>query len=83
LYLLPLHAFELEGGLGLLIGGLLLLEQGLKRLVRALLLPELLPCCGEQGDLGRWVDSQLLSLLGLFLGLALPRPPPRGWHGPA
>jgi hypothetical protein len=53
LYLLPLHAFELEGGLGHLTGGLLLLEQGPCRLVRTLLLPELLPRRGEQGDLVR------------------------------
>jgi hypothetical protein len=53
LYFLPRHAFALEGGLGILMGGLLLLEPGLCRLARALLLPELLPRRGKQGDLVR------------------------------
>jgi hypothetical protein len=51
LYFLPHHAFVLEGDMGLLTGGLLLLEPGLCRLARALLLPELLPHRGKRGDL--------------------------------
>jgi hypothetical protein len=53
LHFLPRHAFALEGGLGLLMGGLLLLEQGLCRLACALFLPELLPHHGKRGDLVR------------------------------
>jgi hypothetical protein len=50
------------------------LELSLHPLARALLLPELLLHHGKRGDLLNQVNSQLLSLLGLFLILALPRP---------
>jgi hypothetical protein len=66
----------LEGCLSLLEGGPLLLEPGLCRLARALLLPELFLHRGKRGDPARQVGSQLLSLLGPLLGLALPRPCP-------
>jgi hypothetical protein len=80
LCLLPRHAFTLEGSSGLLESGSLLLEPSFRLLARALLLLERalllleLPLCrGEGGIPLRQLDSQLLSLLGLLLGLALPR----------
>jgi hypothetical protein len=74
LCLLPRHAFSLEGSSGLLESRLLLLESSFRLLARALLLLELPLCRGERGIPLRQLDSQLLSLLGLLLGLALPRP---------
>jgi hypothetical protein len=50
---LPRHVFVLKGGLGLPVGGLLLLEQGLCRLAHAQFLLELLPRRGERGELVR------------------------------
>jgi hypothetical protein len=78
----PGRAFTLKGGLSILLGGLLLLEPGLCFLARTLLLLELLPRCGKRGDLVRQVGPQLLDLLGLLLGQALPRPRPLEWRGP-
>jgi hypothetical protein len=74
LCLLQRHAFTLECSSGLLESGSLLLKPSLCLLARALLLQELPLRRGERGSLLRQLDPQLLSLLGLLLGLALPRP---------
>jgi hypothetical protein len=66
----------LEGSLGLLLDGPLLLESGLCFLECTLLLPDLLPHCCKRDDLVRQVGPQLLGLFGLLLSLTLPRPCP-------
>jgi hypothetical protein len=62
----------LEGGPGLGKGGPLLLELGLRLLARNPFVPELLLRRGERGGLVRQAGPQLLCLLGLLFGLALP-----------
>jgi hypothetical protein len=74
LRLLPLHMLTLEGSPSFSKGGLLLLELSLHLLAHALLLLELPLRSGEWGDPVHQVGPQLPSLLGLLLGLALPRP---------
>jgi hypothetical protein len=74
LCLLQCHAFTLEGSSGLLESGSLLLEPSFRLLAHAIPLLELPLRCGERGSPLCQLDSQLLSLLGLLLGLALPRP---------
>jgi hypothetical protein len=73
LCLLQRHVFTLEGSSGLLESGSLLLELSLHLLARAMLLLELPLRHGERGSPLRRLDSQLLSLLGTLLSLALPR----------
>jgi hypothetical protein len=70
---LPRHAFVLEGGSSLLKSGLLLLQPSFCLLACTPLLLELLLHRGERGNLVHLVGPQLLGLLGLLLGLALPR----------
>jgi hypothetical protein len=66
------QALTLEGGPSLRKCGPLLLELSLRLLARVSLLPKLLLRRGEGGGLVRHGGPQLLSLLGLLLGLALP-----------
>jgi hypothetical protein len=68
----PRQTLVLEGGLSLSKGGLLLLELSLRLAARILLLLEPLLRRGEGGSLVRQGGPQLLDLLGLLLGLALP-----------
>jgi hypothetical protein len=74
LCLLPCHALTLEGSSGLLEGRSLPLEPSFRLLARALLMLELPLRRGKRGSPLRQLDSQLSSLLGLLLGLALQRP---------
>jgi hypothetical protein len=74
--LLPRQVFPLERRLGLGESSLLLLESGLRLLVRGPFLTELLLRRGERLDLARQGRPQPLCLLGLFLGLALSGPRP-------
>jgi hypothetical protein len=67
------RAFALEGDLGLLDGGLLLLELSLRLLAHALHLTELLPHRSKQSNLICQINPQMFSLLGLLIGLGLPR----------
>jgi hypothetical protein len=76
LHLLSFHALTHEGGSGLLKGGPLLLELRLRMLADAPLLLELHLHRGKRSDLVCQAGPQLLSLFGLLLNLALPRPCP-------
>jgi hypothetical protein len=66
------QALALEGGPGISKCGPLLLELSLHLLVRVAPLLRLLLCRGEKSGLVRQNGPQLLSRLGLLLGLALP-----------
>jgi hypothetical protein len=68
----PHQTLALEGGPSLSKGGPLLLELSLRLAVRILLLQEPLLRRGEGGSLVCQNGPQLLSLLVLLLGLALP-----------
>jgi hypothetical protein len=76
LSLFPRQTLALEGGPSLSKGGLLLLELSLRLMVCILLLLKPLLRRGEGGGLVRQAGPQLLGLLGLLLGLALPGPRP-------
>jgi hypothetical protein len=70
--LFPHQMLALDGGPGLDKGGSLLLELGLRLLGCDPFLPELLLRRGERGGLVRQASPQLLCLLYLLFGLALP-----------
>jgi hypothetical protein len=70
--LLSCQALALEGGSSFSKCGPLLLELSLRLLARVPLLLKLLLHRGEGGGLVRQDGPQLLNLLGLLLGLALP-----------
>jgi hypothetical protein len=77
LCLLLSQTLALEGSSGLDKGGPLLLVLDLHLLACDSFLPKLLFCRGEGGSLVRQAGPQLLGLLGILLGLALPSSPSR------